>query len=70
MDRFLDELAERIAANAKAEGHQEIYDSHEQRSYDNYAQTAKEAGIKPELYLKLKKHYEPFNAYRKALELK
>lgn len=68
MDKFLDELGEKIADNAKDEGHQEIYDSHEQRSYQNYAETAKEAGLVPESYNALKKHYKPFNSYRKALE--
>ena len=67
MDKFLDELGQKIANKAKEQGHPEIYDSHEQRSYQNYSETAKEAGLEPEPYPKLKKAYDPFNAYRRAL---
>jgi len=68
MDKFLDELGEKIADAAKDAGYPEIYDSHEKRSYENYAQTAHEAGIEPASYEDLKKNYTPFNSYRKALE--
>lgn len=62
MDKYIDEITDSLADQAKKKGNQGIYDLNEKLAFQKYEKVARASGIKPLTYEQLKRKRERENS--------